>query len=168
MAIRYTNTYLDALAFCTAQQLRSIPLLVFILAFAVFLAWSSVPDTAEGLLAALVFAVLTAIFFTAMLAFQLLFNVYWVATNGDRSFLTEHNVELTESCFVTSTRYTRVEVQWAGILAIRRSFNRLFVFEGRWRAHCIPRRAFALTAEFDDFASQLVERWKKACRVPAA
>ena len=168
MAVRYTNTYLDALAFCTVQQLRSVPLLAFILAVAALMAWSSVPESAVGFLGVLVFGVLTVLVFTALLTFQLLFNVYWVATNGDRSFLTEHNVEVTETCFVASTTYTRVEAQWAGVFAVRRSFNRLFVFEGRWRAHCIPRRAFTVTSEFDAFVIQVARRWQEARRVPAA
>jgi len=162
MVARYTNTYLDALAFSTVQNLRSVPLLAFVLAIAGFVAWSNLPDDATGLVKAGTFSLMALLIFVALMALQLLFNAYWFAANKDKNFFTEHNVELTETTFIASTAHTRVEIKWAGVFAVRRAFNRLFVFEGPTRAHCIPARAFSLRPEFAAFANRAREYWHRA------
>ena len=162
MVARYTNTYLDALAFSTVQNLRSVPLLAFALAVAGFVAWSNLPDDATGLIRMVAFTLVTALVFVALMALQLLFNAYWFAANTDKNFFTEHSVELTETTFVAFTAYTRVEIKWAGVFAVRRFFNRLFIFEGPARAHCIPARAFSLQPEFLAFANRAREYWRNA------
>jgi hypothetical protein len=162
MNARYTNTYLDALAFATVQNLRSIPLILFALAIAGFVAWSNLPDDATGLVRAATFSLMTFLVFVVLMALQLIFNVYWFAANKDKNFCTEHNVEITETTFIAFTAHTRVEIKWAGVFAVRRGFNRLFIFEGPARAHCIPARAFALRPEFAAFANRARECWNSA------
>ena len=162
MIARYTNTYADALAFATVHNLRSTPLLAFIFLVALLCAWSWLPTDVAGFVRFVIFVVLELIFFCVLLAFQLLFNAYWFAFNRDSNFLTEHCVELTEFAFVESTAFTRVEIQWPGILAMRAGLGRFFVFEGPGRAHCIPVRAFATRGDFEAFVSQAKEFWHRA------
>jgi hypothetical protein len=125
MLIRYSNTFADALAFATVHNLRSIPLLTFILAVSMWIGWSSLPDDASGLVRVGTFVLMTLLFFIAILVFQLLFNAYWFAFNRDKNYLTDHQAELTESEFVESTTYTRVEIKWPGIFAVRAALGRL-------------------------------------------
>jgi len=162
MVVRYTNTFKDSLAFATVQNLSSIPLLVFVLALSAGFAWSSTPDDVQGFRAVAVFSLMTLLMFCVLLAFQLLFNAYWFALNRDRNFLTEHNVEITDSGFIVSTEFTRLEIKWRGVFRVRGYFNRLFIFDGPAKAHCIPARAFLDRLEFKKFTSNVLESWRHA------
>jgi hypothetical protein len=95
---------------------------------------------------------------------QLLFNAYWFAFNRDANFLTEHQVELTESTFIEFTQYSRIELRWPGVLRVCTGFGRLFILDGPAKAHCIPSRAFEDAAAFQAFASRAKERWLAARR----
>lgn len=162
MVVRHTNTFLDALAFSTVQNLRSIPLLTFNLAGAAIVSWQVFPDEPDGFLKAVAFSEFTLFLFVLLMAFQLLFNAYWYAWNRDENFLTEHTTELTETAFIASTVHTRAEIKWPGVFAVRQYLNRLFIFEGPTKAHCIPARAFATRAEFDAFAKRAKDHWRRS------
>lgn len=168
MIVRYTNTYLDALAFATMQNLRSVSLLLFVVTAAGFVTWSNLPAEATGFAGAVTFVVATLAFFVVLMAFQLLFNAYWFAANRDRNFLTAHTAELSETSLVVSTLHTRHEIRWAGVYAVRRHFNRLFVLNGPTQAHCIPARAFASRSDFDTFSNQAREYQRRAASTPDA
>jgi hypothetical protein len=162
MVVRYTNTYGDALVFATVHNLRSIPLLGFLLAGAVVIVWLSFPDDVHGFPAVVAFAVVTLGVFFALLAFQLLFNAYWFASNRDKNFVTEHSVELTDSAFIESTAFTRTEIKWPGIFHVCRYLNRLFIFEGPNKGNCIPARAFPGRPEFEAFSNEAMKSWRRA------
>lgn len=166
MIVRYTNTYLDALAFATMQNLRSVSLLLFVIVASGFIAGSSLPDDATGVARAVTFLVATLLFFVVLMAFQLLFNAYWFAANRDKNFLTAHTAELSETSLVVSTLHTRHEIKWAGVFAVRRHLNRLFVLKGPTQAHCIPARAFASRSEFDTFSTRAREYQRRAVSIP--
>src|SRR5258706_13219938 len=125
MHVRYKNTFIDALAFATVQNLRSVSLLGFALLLGALLAWAFIPDDVQGFAAAGTFAVMCLLYFIILLAFQLLFNAYWFALNRDRNFLTEHTSELTQTSFIDSTEHTRIEIKWAGIFTIYSHLNML-------------------------------------------
>lgn len=162
IVVRHTNTFVDALAFATAQNLSSAPLLIFTLVGAAIAAWFCMPIEPDMFNKVVFFELFTLTIFATMMAFQLLFNAYWFASNRDKNFLTEHSTELTEPAFICSTVHTRVEINWLGVLAVRVHLNRLFIFESATRAHCIPARAFASRREFEAFASQANYFWHRA------
>jgi len=66
-----------------------------------------------------------------------------------------------EGLFVDSVKY-RTEIAWKGIVAVRRTDDRVFFFMGKRLAYIVPQRAFDSDAEFESFAAAGEQRWREA------
>lgn len=161
--ITYKNTYWDLVLFnCTHQFLsvrfQALFVIVATLVFLTELGASSGPTYFDATRTALIWYVVVWIG-------QMLFTALFVFSRKNRSFITEHTLEVTDAALVETTQFNRTESYWFGLNEIVRRPGFFAIYLSKFMAHVVPSSAFSSAEEkqrFFDIVSEKIRAAKQA------
>lgn len=150
MRIEYELKFRDYLLFNTMHQLLSVPVQILYGGFAAIILFTSSSDQPLY-----VQAIAALLFYLAMWAVQLSFNVLYLYFGKNRSLLTKHIVEVQDDAFYDETQFNRSYHYWPGIAKIIHRPGFIAVYLNAHAAHIIPSRAFSSDEQRQKFLSTL-------------
>ena len=156
MRIEYENKFSDLVLFNAAHQFLSPVLHGLILILIAYIFWNELHYYTHG---NVVTAGLTAFFwYLGLWAFQFLFNIIYLFSKKNKSFLTNHIIEVQNDAFYEETKYNQSFFYWSGIVSAVSRPGFVAVYISGQSAHIIPNRAFDSKAQRTMFLSAVKEK----------
>jgi hypothetical protein len=104
------------------------------------------------------FCIMAVLVLVLNIAFQIVFQTFWLFANKNRGVVGEHEFEIRDEGFWEKTPFNESLHRWAGFHKIYASRNFLFVFVTDNIVHYIPLRAFASKEDAESFRAELQRR----------
>ena len=138
MRLEYDLRFWDCLLFSVIHQFLSVPLQVGFLLFAGAAFFILLEDSGLS-----VSTLMALILYLLMWAAQLVFNVAYLYSSRNKTFLTKHLVEVQADAFYNETTFHRSYHYWSGVQQVVHRPGFIAVYTSAHGAHIIPSRAFA-------------------------
>lgn len=154
MTISFELTRRD-IFFATIMMLLQQPIFIgfFTLIF-VFIAYQNLPLLSYGdylfvgVALFCIFQILPILFVGGVV---IIFAFLSTLSRRNKTMLSKQTILLTENLFVCESEFVKSEVKWPALQRIVRTRNYAFLYLSELGAMLIPKRAFALSSEWEDF-----------------
>ncbi len=157
MRIEYRNKFTDILLFNAVHQFLSPSLQGLYLGLCAFIFYSESFDSS------LAVATVTALlWYLALWAFQLLFNVVYLFSRKNGSVLTDHIVEVQADALLEETRFNKSLFYWPGVVRAVSRPGFVGIYVTPHIAHVIPNRAFESKQQRVQFIALVREKIRAA------
>jgi hypothetical protein len=171
MKISYRNSFTDIFWFTLDYQ-RHSPVAVGVIVLLMILvglqtpAW--MPKSSRWFAILLMSLVAMAVCLLACLAINsLIILLDYLASEKPKQQRRTHTITLSEDQLLEESPCNRTATQWSGLHGLRKSKKYIFAYVTHNSGHVIPRRAFASPAEWNDFSTQMAERYRQHLPRPA-
>jgi hypothetical protein len=146
MVIEYENKFRDLFLFNTVHQFMSPVAQIFYLGVALFVTYLGEMESSP-----VFYFVMVLIGYLAAWGIQALFNLIYLVSRDNHTFLTKHIMEIREDGIFDKTKYYQSLYFWTGVTRIVRRSGFIAIYVNQNAAHIIPNRAFGSKEECEQF-----------------
>jgi hypothetical protein len=157
MRIEYRPTYLDFLLFNNVHQFLSPTLQLLYIGLSIFTAVTMPDDLPKAQLVAIGFIV-----FFSLWLLQFVLNAIYLYSKKNRSFLTEHLMEVRDDGLLDQTKFAQSLSYWSGEVRVVTRPGFVAVYVSAFAAFIVPNRTFVSNDQRDAFISSIRERILRA------
>ena len=156
MRLEYENKFSDLALFNAVHQFLSPVLHGLFLILIAYIFWNELHYYTHGNVVAT--GLTTFYWYLGLWIFQLLFNIIYLFSKSNKSFLTNHIIEVQNDAFYEETKYNKSFFYWPGIASAVPRPGFVAVYVSGHAAHIIPNRAFASEAQRTVFLALVKEK----------